>query len=159
MGAQGIPRDIVLEPAERVILSTKPLAMWLPVTLILLASWIVVLYFWSAGQVGLFALFVIAAVALTVVAVAGWLRWRAKWYILTDRRIITRSGILDRVQSAILLDRLQDVTLERPFPLSTLRGYGIVRIESAGKDSEERIPMEHADDFHRALTQALTPGR
>src|ERR671937_3211775 len=159
MGAQGIPRDIVLEPAERVILSTKPLAMWLPVTLILLASWIVVLYFWSAGPVGLFALFVIAAVALTVVAVAGWLRWRAKWYILTDRRIITRSGILDRMQSAILLDRLQDVTLERPFPLSTLRGYGILRIESAGKESEERIAMEHSDDFHRALTQALTPGR
>jgi membrane protein YdbS with pleckstrin-like domain len=159
MGAAGIPRDIVLEPAERVILSTKPLAMWLPVTLILVALGIVVLYFWSAGSVGLFSLLAVVAVALSVVALAAWLRWRARWYILTDRRIITRSGILDRMQSAILLERLQDVSLERPFPLSTLRGYGIVRIESAGKDSEERIPMEHADEFHRALTQALTPGR
>jgi membrane protein YdbS with pleckstrin-like domain len=159
LGAPGLPHDIVLEPNERVILATKPLALWLPVTIALLALWIVALYFWSAGSSGLFALLVVAAVALTVVAAAAWLRWRARWFILTDRRIITRAGILNRVQSAILLERLQDVTLERPFPLSTLRGYGVIVIESAGEHSEERIPMEHADAFHRELTQAITPGR
>jgi uncharacterized membrane protein YdbT with pleckstrin-like domain len=159
LGTYGIPRDIVLEPNERVILATKPLALWLPVTIVLLALWIAVLYLWTTGSTAAFATLVVVAVALTVVAVAAWLRWRARWYILTDRRIITRSGILDRIQSAILLDRLQDVTLERPFPLSTLRGYGILRIESAGKESEERIAMEHSDVFHRELTQAITPGR
>ena len=159
VGSLGIPNDVVLEPAERVILATKPLALWLPVTIVLLALWIAVLSFWSSGSTGVFSALVLIAVALTVVSVAAWLRWRARWYILTDRRIITRAGILNRVQSAILLERLQDVTLERPFPLSALRGYGVVVIESAGEHSEERIPMEHADVFHRDLTQAITPGR
>src|SRR5438270_500598 len=94
VGTLGIPGDVVLEPAEHVILATKPLALWLPVTLGLLALWIAVLYFWSSGLTGLFSLLVVVAVALTVVAVAAWLRWRSRWYILTDRRIITRSGIL-----------------------------------------------------------------
>lgn len=159
VGGLSIPGDVVLEPAERVILATKPLAMWLPVTIALLALWIAVLYFWSAGSTGAFSLLAVVAVALTVLALAAWLRWRSRWYILTDRRIITRAGILNRVQSAILLERLQDVTLERPFPLSLLRGYGVIVIESAGEHSEERIPMEHADIFHRELTQAITPGR
>ena len=159
VSAMRIPGDVVLEPAERVILATKPLALWLPVTLLLLALWVAMLSLWSAGSTGGFALLTTLAVACTVVAGIAWLRWRARWYVLTDRRIITRSGILNRVQSAILLERLQDVTLERPFPLSSLRGYGVLVIESAGEHSEERIPMEHADAFHRALTDALTPGR
>ena len=158
-GTYEIPGDIVLEPNERVILATKPFALWLPVAIILLALWLVALFFWSAGSTAVFSVIVVVAVALTVLAVAAWLRWRARWYILTDRRIITRSGILNRVQSAILLERLQDVTLERPFPMSTMRGYGVIVIESAGEHSEERIPMEHADAFHRELTQAITPGR
>jgi len=157
--AARIPGDIVLEPAERVLVATKPLALWLPVTILVLALWIAVGYSWSTGSTGVFGALAVLAVAVTVVAGMAWLRWRARWYILTDRRIITRWGILNRVQSAILLERLQDVTLEHPFPLSMFRGYGVLRLESAGEHSEIKIPMEHADSFHRTLTQAITPER
>ncbi len=154
-----VPGDVVLEPGERVLLTTKPLALWLPVGVLIAILWAYALYTWASGDTVRFSAGIVAAVAITVVAGLAWLRWRAHWYILTDRRIITRSGVLNRVQSAILLQRLQDVTLERPFPLSAFRGFGVLRIESAGKDSEERIAMEHADVFHRSLTEALTPGR
>ena len=154
-----IPGDVVLEPGERVVLATKPLALWLPVAILIALLWAYALYAWASGGTASLTLGVVLAVALSVVAGAAWLRWRARWYILTDRRILARSGVLNRVQSAILLERLQDVTLERPFPLASFRGYGVLRIESAGKDSEERIAMEHADEFHRSLTEALTPGR
>ncbi len=154
-----VPGDVVLEPGERVLLTTKPLALWLPVGILIALLWAYALYAWASGGTATFSLGAVIAVAITVVAGLAWLRWRAHWYILTQRRIITRSGVLNRVQSAILLERLQDVTLERPFPLSAFRGYGVLRIESAGKDSEERIAMEHADAFHRSLTEALTPGR
>ena len=157
-----IPRDIVLEPGENVLVATKPLAMWLPVTLVVLVPWLVAVYLLgspASGAALALSLVVVLAVAVTVVAGLAWLRWRARWYVLTDRRIITRAGLLSTVQSAILLERLQDVTLEHPFPLSMVRGYGILRLESAGEHSETRIPMEHADVFHRTLTQAITPGR
>lgn len=159
MGRIRIPRDVVLEPGERVLVTTKPLALWLPVVLVIGILWAAALYEWATASNALFAGLVVAAVAVTIVAGLAWLRWRAHWYILTDRRIITRWGILDRIQSAILLERLQDVTLEHPFPLSLLRGYGVLRLESAGEHSMERIPMEHASEFHRMLTQAITPRR
>jgi uncharacterized membrane protein YdbT with pleckstrin-like domain len=157
-----IPRDIVLEPGEHVLVATKPLAVWLPVAIVLVVLWAYALFLTTSSGTGaavLLSVVVVAAVALTVVAGSAWLRWRARWYVLTDRRIISRWGILNRVQSAILLERLQDVTLEHPFPLSMLRGYGVLRLESAGEHSEVRIPMEHADEFHRTLTQAITPSR
>lgn len=155
-----IPGDIVLESGERVILATKPLAFWLPVTIVVALLWLYVLTLVAGDSVAALALSVVVAVAVTVVAGFAWIRWRARWFVLTDRRIITRSGVLNRVYSAILLERLQNVTLERPFPLSLIRGYGLLRLESAGEHfSTVRITMEHADVFHRELTEAVTPGR
>lgn len=154
-----VPRDIVLEPGERVIVATKPLALWTLIAGLELLLWAYASYAWAAGPTALFSAAVVVAVAVTVVAGFAWLRWRAHWYVLTDRRIITRRGVLNRMQSAILLERLQDVTLERPFPLSLFRGYGVLRLESAGEHSETRIAMEHADSLHRELTNAITPGR
>jgi uncharacterized membrane protein YdbT with pleckstrin-like domain len=73
--------------------------------------------------------------------------------ILTDRRVIARWGVLNRNQAAILLERVQDVTLERPFLLSLFREYGVLQIETAGEHSSERVsgghhrlPTEHASD-------------
>lgn len=161
-----IPGDIVLEPDEHVLLATKPLAFWTPVALLLLALWAAAIVLWANGDLGPFALLAVVAVAATVVLGFAWVRWRARWFILTDRRVITRWGVLARNQAAILLDRVQDVTLLRPFPLSYLRGYGVLQLETAGEHSSERlsgglhrIAMEHADEFHRRLNDALTPGR
>jgi len=86
--------------------------------------------------------------------------------VLTDRRVVSRWGLLNRNQSALLLDRVQDASLSRPFPLSLVRDYGVIRLESAGIHSEERITeglhelaMTHASAFYRALTDAQTPNR
>lgn len=153
-----IPGDIVLEPDERVLIATKPLALWLPAVILLIALWVLALWAFAAVDTAVFAAAALLAVAATVLLGSRWLRWRARWFVLTDRRVIVRQGVLDRRQSAILIQRMQDVTLERPFPLSLLRGYGILEIESAGGHSDERLAMEHADEFHRRLTDALTRG-
>lgn len=164
--ASAIPRDVVIEPDEHVLVATKPLAFWLPVTLAVALLWALVLYTWTAGGTTTFSAAVVVAVAVTLVAGFAWLRWRARWYILTDRRVIARWGVLNRNQAAILLERVQDLTLERPFLLSLFSEYGVLQIETAGEHSSERVsgghhrlPMEHAERFHRALTDALTPGR
>lgn len=162
--APRIPGDIVLEPDEHVLVATKPLAFWTPVVPFLLAVWAVAFAYWANGDLGRFTLVALVAVAATVVLGLAWLRWRGRWFLLTSRRVIVRWGVLDRNQAAILLDRIQDVTLQRPFPLSYLRGYGVLQLETAGEHSSERlsggvhrIAMEHADEFHRRLTDALTP--
>ncbi|MBM4434380.1 MAG: hypothetical protein FJ028_04590 [Chloroflexi bacterium] len=74
--------------------------------------------------------------------------------------------VLNRNRAALLLDRIQDASLVRPFPLSLLRDYGVIHVESAGELSDEKISaglrdlhMVHASRFHRALTDALTPDR
>lgn len=161
-----LPADVVLEPGEHVIVATKPLAFWLPVALVVVLLWAVTLYAWASGTTAAFSGLALLAVAITVVAGFAWIRWRARWFVLTDRRVIARWGVLNRNQAAILLERVQDVTLERPFVLSYFREYGVLQIETAGEHSSERVSgghhrlaMEHAAPFHRALTDALTPGR
>lgn len=161
-----LPGDVVLEPGELVLVATKPLAFWLPVTIVVALLWAAVFYTWASGSTAMFSAAVVVAVTITVVAGLAWLRWRGRWFILTDRRVIARWGVLNRNQAAILLERVQDVTLQQPFPLSYFRGYGVLQIETAGEHSSERVTgghhrlaMEHAETFHRALTDALTPGR
>lgn len=164
MRASAIPRDVVLESGERVLIATKPLAVWMPVAILLAALWVASLTALATNNLAAFTTLVVVGVVATLFFGLRWVRWRAQHYILTDRRVIARWGVLDRNQAAMLLSRLQDVTLERPFPLSQLRGYGVLRLETAGEHSSERVsggldrlPMEHADDFYRLLTNALTP--
>src|SRR5439155_820553 len=82
---------------------------------------------------------------------------------LVERRLISRWGVFNKNQSALLLDRVQDASLARPFPLSLIRDYGVLRLESAGMHSEERITeglhelaMTRATAFYRALNDSQT---
>src|SRR5213593_2859289 len=59
-----IPGDVVLEPAERVLVATKPLALWLPIAIGVFALWLVVLYSWSTGSTGVFGALAVLAVAV-----------------------------------------------------------------------------------------------
>ncbi len=162
---KGIPGDMILEPGEHVLVATQPLFLW---EAFVLAEVLLV----GAGahlareQATIAGACLIAAAALAVWLLFRWLPWRARWFVLTDRRVIVRWGVLNRHQSALLLDRVQDAALERPFPLSLIRDYGILRLESAGEHSQERISsglnslaMTRASAFYRALTEAQTPGR
>lgn len=116
------------------------------------------------GQDVLAGVLLIAALALCVWLLFKWIPWSRRWYVLTDRRVIARWGVFNRNQAALLLDRVQDASLARPFPLSLIRDYGVLHIESAGENSQERIssglqnlPMTNASAFYRALTDAQTP--
>ena len=81
----------------------------------------------------------VAAVLLALWLFFRWIPWSRKWFVLTDRRVIATWGVLNRNQAALLLDRMQDVSLSRPFPLSMIRDYGVIHLESAGEHAEERI--------------------
>src|SRR5256885_2058827 len=160
------PGDLILEPNERVLLATRPLFVWEPLVVLLVLLVIGALY--AAGQANdaLAGTLIIAALVLLVWIVVKWIPWSRRHFVLTDRRVIASWGVLNRNQAALLLDRIQDASLTRPFPLRVLRGYGVLHLESAGEHAEERISggvreldMTHATALYRAPPHAQTPGR
>jgi uncharacterized membrane protein YdbT with pleckstrin-like domain len=161
------PSDVILEPNERVLLATRPLFLWEPLVIIDIGLLVLSLLFTPTAPplaIGAGAGFVL----LTIWIIVKWIPWNAKWFVLTDRRVIARWGVFNRNQTALLLDRIQDASLARPFPLSLVRDYGVLRLESAGEHASERISggmtggpqelaMTGATGFYRALTDAQTP--
>ena len=157
---------MILEPSEQVIIATRPLFLWEPLVLVDALLVVVALYLSGIAQPGPAAAALIVFALLTLWIFVRWLPWSVRWFVLTDRRVVSRWGLLNRNQSALLLDRVRDASLSRPFPLSLVRDYGVIRLESAGIHSEERITeglhelaMTHASAFYRALTDAQTPNR
>ena len=157
---------MILEPSEQVIIATRPLFLWEPLVIVDALLVVVALYLSGIAQPGPAAAALIVFALLTLWIFVRWLPWSVRWFVLTDRRVVSRWGVLNRNQSALLLDRVQDASLSRPFPLSLVRDYGVIRLESAGIHSEERITeglhelaMTHASAFYRALTDAQTPNR
>lgn len=161
------PRDVILEPNEKVLVATRPLFLWEPVVILDIALLVLSLFFTPIAP-PLAALCLGAFILLTIWIVVKWIPWSAKWFVLTDRRVISRWGVFNRHQVALLLDRIQDASLARPFPLSLVRDYGVLRLESAGEHAGERISggmtggphelaMTGASAFYRALTDAQTP--
>ena len=158
------PRDLILEPNERVILATRPLFLWEPLVLLDVLLILGSLYASAQQQDVVGVVLFVAAVLLWLWLVVRWVPWSRRWYVLTDRRVIDRWGVLTRNQAALLLDRIQDASLAQPFPLRMIRDYGVIHLESAGQHAEERISgglrelaMTNASSFYRELTNAQTP--
>ena len=160
------PGGIIYEPGERVLAVGRPFAWWVLLVGLELVLLIVAAIAASQGQQ------VVAYAALAAVFVAllylisGYLQWTTRVWVLTDRRVIAKSGILNRTQAAVLLERVQDASLTRPFPASLIADYGILHLESAGIHSAalvteglNEIAITGASRFYAQLTDALTPGR
>jgi uncharacterized membrane protein YdbT with pleckstrin-like domain len=157
------PRGIILELNEKVIMATRPLFLWEPLVIIDILLLVLALYF-TPIQPALMVLFLAVFALLTLWLVVQWIPWSAKWFVLTDRRIITKRGVLNRTQAALLLDRVQDASISHPFPLSMIRDYGVLHLESAGEHAQERLEggthelaMTGSTKFYQALTDAQTP--
>jgi membrane protein YdbS with pleckstrin-like domain len=65
------------------------------------------------------------------------LEWRADWFVVTDRRLLLRTGIITRKVAMMPLIKVTDMSYSRP-PVGRLLGYGEIVIESAGHDQALR---------------------
>src|SRR5256714_9716545 len=157
------PSGIILEPNEKVLLATRPLFLWEPLVILDIVFLILALLFTST-QPALMVIFLALFALLTLWLIVQWIPWSAKWYVLTDRRVITKRGVLNRTQAALLLDRVQDASISHPFPLSMIRDYGVLHLESAGEHAQERLEggthelaMTGSTKFYQALTDPQKP--
>ena len=65
------------------------------------------------------------------------LEWREDWFVVTDRRLLMRSGLVTRRVAMMPLIKVTDMSYSRP-PAGRLLGYGEIVIESAGHDQALR---------------------
>ncbi len=79
---------------------------------------------WSTTGVGVLLVLVLFAVPF--------LRWRTTLFVITTRRVVTRSGILTRTGRDVPLNRINDVTFSENLLERILR-CGTLTVESAGE--------------------------
>ena len=84
---------------------------------------------------------VLAAAALTVVwfSVRPFLRWLTASYTLTNRRLISRSGVFSRTGRDIPLNRITNVTYQRGF-LDRVLGCGTLVVADASEGGRSVLP-------------------
>jgi uncharacterized membrane protein YdbT with pleckstrin-like domain len=77
-----------------------------------------------------------SAILLVIVVAVGWLMRIATYYLITDRRILIRRGVLSRRERSASLDRVQNVNTSQSF-LERLLNTGSVDFDTAGSDTDE----------------------
>jgi len=74
------------------------------------------------------------------VPIAAWkaIRWRFTHFVLTNERVITRSGVIAKHSKEIPLETINDVTFRQGI-LERMIGAGDIIIESAGESGQNRF--------------------
>ena len=79
----------------------------------------------------------LAVVALAILwFIVVWIRWRSILYTLTDQRITIESGVFNRQEKIIPIDRVQDCTTRQSI-FGRMIGYGRVEVDAAGAQGAE----------------------
>ncbi|MFZ0172308.1 MAG: PH domain-containing protein [Acidimicrobiales bacterium] len=147
------PRKL-LAPGEDIVLEAHPnwsiLVPRVSLFLLVVAASVTVVVEWThaplwvgwvlLGIAGVFFLWVLGKIGV----------WRSTTLVLTNRRVVYRTGVLRRLGREIPLDRVQDVTYSQSI-VERLVGAGSLTIQSAGAGGEEPFP----DIRHPAAVQSL----
>ena len=107
----------------------------------------------SGTHQGLWRL-VVAAVALLVLlalSLRPFLIWLTTHFVVTDRRVLVRSGILARSGRDVPLSRINDITFSHSL-LERLLGCGTLVVESAGERGQVTLSdVPHVESVQRQL--------
>lgn len=81
--------------------------------------------------------------------------WRSRCWILTDRRLIRHTGVINIQERSIPLKNIQDVNYTASL-FGRMFDYGNLDVESAGQDDQEAmINVGRAADFRVAIFEAM----
>jgi len=132
------PRKLLAED-EQLVLDLHPhwKALVAPVLVLLLTLGVggfVAAEIPDGSHQNLYRLLVLIAVlaVLVVWSLRPFLRWFTTHFVITDRRVLVRTGILARTGRDIPLSRINDITFSHTF-LERLLGCGTLLVESAGE--------------------------
>jgi len=148
----------LLNPGEDVVLSTrthvKALLLPLLALVVLLAVGVAsgVLVDHAIARLVVWVLLLL--VALRVV-LWPFLVWLTASYTVTNRRLITRTGVLTRRGHDIPLSRISDVSYELGL-VDRMLGCGTLLISDASEYGQVRLPdIPHVEESQRTINQLL----
>jgi membrane protein YdbS with pleckstrin-like domain len=102
-----------------------------------------------------------AAIVVLGLLLAVWwcllplLRWRTTTYTLTNRRLVTRSGILTKVSMDLPLARVNDVASERSL-LDRVFGCGTLNVQTAAEAGTiSLVDVPEVEQVHQTMTELL----
>lgn len=83
--------------------------------------------------------------------------WRSRSWILTDRRLIRHTGVINIQERSIPLKNIQNVDYNASL-IGRMFNYGNLRVESAGDsddDAEEMVHVGRASEFRSRIFEAM----
>ncbi len=105
-----------------------------------------------AGQLAVLGVALLLALAGSLLP---YLRWRTTHFVLTDRRVVVRSGILARRGRDVPLHRVNDVTFGHGL-VDRLLGCGTLTVTSAGERGQLTLAdVPRVAAVHRLLYELL----
>lgn len=109
----------------------------------------------AAHEVLQWAVIGVACLLILWMALRPFLRWLTSTYTVTNRRLISRSGVLRRVGRDIPLHRVSDVTYERSL-LDRLLGCGTLVVADASEHGRSVLTdVPEIKRLHRLLVDLL----
>lgn len=85
-----------------------------------------------------------------------WLEWRARWFVMTDRRLLLLDGFLIHRVAMMPSEKVTDLGYERT-PMGQVLGYGTFIFETAGQDQAlDRVTwIPRPDSRYRLIIASL----
>ena len=111
----------------------------------------------EARDVIVLVVWLVAFGAIAVLVGRPVLEWLTSTYTLTDRRLITRTGVLSRRGHDILLSRVSDVTYERGVA-DRLLGCGTLVVASGGHGQVRLHDIPHVEQVSLRVSELLHGG-
>ena len=143
------PRKLINE-GENIVLDLKPHWFFFWKHIVIGAVILVVFLIWAVGLGSAQSGFMGPTFAIGLLVFAGfvvekYLVWTYTHFVLTDRRVISRSGIVSKRGTEIPLERINNIDFHQGLVLRMI-GAGDLDIESAGKDGQSHFDnVRHPD--------------
>ncbi|HEY1968964.1 MAG TPA: PH domain-containing protein [Pseudonocardia sp.] len=158
------PDDVLIE-GERVLTHERPhpKMLVLPVLVFLVsvgaAAYLAALVsHQSWGPAAALVLLALAVVLVGWFTVAPLLRWRCTHFVVTDRRVLVREGVLTRTGFEIPLNRITSVHF-RQSVLERMLGCGTLSVESASDEPLDFEDIPGVQQVYGLLYQAADRAR
>jgi len=109
----------------------------------------------SAQPLLVAVIWIIALVVVVWLVVRPFLTWMTTEYTVTDRRLITRTGILNRRGHDIPISRISDVAYEHGL-VDRMLGCGTLVISDASEQGRVRLPdIPHVEQVQLKISDLL----
>ncbi|MFD2673983.1 PH domain-containing protein [Gulosibacter bifidus] len=134
----------------------KRILGWLLLGVLLIAAAIAGSIFMpkEAQPIGNYIVWGLCVVLLVPVVIVPWLNWLTNTYTITDRRIITRTGIFNKRGHDIPLSRISNVSYDRSLVDRMFR-CGTLILETSAENPVHLDDIPRIEQVHVRMTELL----